>query len=78
MDNYSYILKIIYFKIIKEMKIKMGIINANLPDDLEESFREAVFHRFGMKRGNINKAVEEAIKEWINKKNGRKENGKKT
>jgi len=54
------------------MKIKMGIINANLPDDLEDKFRTAVFNRFGMKRGNINKAVEEAIRNWI------KENNKKS
>ncbi len=54
------------------MAIKMGIINAKLPDDLEDKFRTTVFNRFGMKKGNINKAVEEAIKEWINKEEGGK------
>lgn len=43
----------------------MGIINAKLPDDLEDKFRTEVFNRFGMKKGNINKAVEEAIRNWI-------------
>ena len=45
----------------------MGIINANLSDDLEEQFREVVFNRFGMKKGNLNKAFKEAIREWIKK-----------
>jgi hypothetical protein len=34
---------------------------------LEKEFREAVFKKYGMKRGNISKAIEEAIKEWIKK-----------
>lgn len=54
------------------MVIKMGIINANLPDDLEEQFREAVFNRFGMKKGNLTIAIEEAIRKWI--KEGDKKN----
>jgi hypothetical protein len=45
----------------------MGKINLVLADKLEKEFREAVFNRYGMKRGNIQKAVEEALKEWIEK-----------
>jgi len=45
----------------------MGKINLIIPDKLEKEFREAIFKRFGMKRGNISKAIEEAIKDWIKK-----------
>jgi len=45
-------------------KIRMTI---DISDELDEQFREAVFNRFGMKRGNLAMAIEEAIKEWINK-----------
>jgi len=45
----------------------MGKINIIIPDKLEKEFREAIFKRFGMKRGNISKAIQEAIKDWIKK-----------
>jgi len=38
-----------------------------LPDDLEEQFRKEVFNRLGMRKGNLTIAIEEAIKNWINK-----------
>ena len=56
----------------------MGKMNIDISDELDEQFREAVFNRFGMKKGNLTHAIEEALKEWINKKDGGKENGKKT
>ena len=37
-----------------------------IDDELDEKFREAVFKRKGMKKGNITEAVEEALKQWIN------------
>jgi len=40
-------------------------INVNLPEELEKRFREEVFKRYGMKKGNIAKAIEEAIRNWI-------------
>lgn len=46
----------------------MGRVDIILPDDLEERFREEVFKRFGMKRGNLTKAIEEAIVRWIENK----------
>jgi len=46
----------------------MGKIIIILSDPLEKQFREEVFKRYGMKRGNLTKAIEEAIKEWIKKK----------
>ena len=43
----------------------MGRINIILSDDLEKEFREEVFKRMGMKKGNITLATEEAIRAWI-------------
>lgn len=45
----------------------MGRIDIILPDELEAKFREEVYKRKGMKRGNIAKSVQEAIETWINK-----------
>ena len=43
----------------------MGKINIALDDNVEEKFRKAVYQRMGMKKGNISKALEEAIEHWI-------------
>jgi len=51
----------------------MGRMDIILPDELEQRFREEVFKRLGMKRGNITLAVQEAIEQWIEK--GDKKNG---
>jgi hypothetical protein len=47
----------------------MGTTRLNLvvDEDLEQKFRRAVFERYGMKKGNIQKAVEEALGEWMDK-----------
>jgi len=45
----------------------MGRIDIILPDKLEKRFREEVFKRLGMKRGNITLAIQEAIAQWIEK-----------
>ena len=47
------------------MGIIMGKMNIVLNDDLENKFRKVVFERKGMKKGNISKAIEEAIKCWM-------------
>ena len=44
----------------------MGKMNIVLDDKVEEKFRRAVFERKGMKKGNISKALSEAIEQWIN------------
>jgi hypothetical protein len=43
----------------------MGKVTLVLKDDLEERFREAIYKSKGMKRGNIQMAIEEAIEMWI-------------
>lgn len=43
----------------------MGKINLVISDKLETEFRETVFKKFGMKKGNIAKATEEALNEWV-------------
>lgn len=43
----------------------MGKINLVVSDELEKRFRDAVYKKFGLKRGNITKAVDEALEEWI-------------
>lgn len=50
----------------------MGKMYVVLSNELEEQFRKEVFNRFGMKKGNITTAIEEAIKDWINKKSDKK------
>jgi len=44
----------------------MGKINLRINDKIEQKFREAVFKRKGLKKGNLTKAVEEAMILWIN------------
>jgi len=46
----------------------MGRINLVISDDIENKFRKEVAKRFGVRKGNIQKAIEEAIDIWI--KNG--------
>ncbi len=38
-------------------------------DNLDQQFREAVFKKKGMHRGNIAEAVEEALEQWIKEAN---------
>jgi hypothetical protein len=43
----------------------MARMNIVVSDKVEEKFREAVFLKYGMKKGNITKAAEQALQEWI-------------
>ncbi len=36
-----------------------------ISEEVEEKFRAKVYERFGMKKGNIKKALEEAILQWV-------------
>lgn len=42
----------------------MGKINLDIDDKVEKKFREAVFKKKGMKKGNLTQAVEEAMLLW--------------
>ena len=43
------------------------VLNLTIDSKLEKRFRDEVGKRFGQKKGNINKAVEEAFRDWISK-----------
>jgi hypothetical protein len=44
----------------------MGKLNIAIKDETEERFRRAVADHMGLKKGNLSKAMEEAIYLWIN------------
>ena len=43
----------------------MGRMQIVLSDELETEFREEIFKKHGMKKGNVSLVIEEAIKMWI-------------
>ena len=43
----------------------MGRISVDLPDALEKQLRFKTVERFGGKKGNFARAVQEAVKTWI-------------
>lgn len=43
----------------------MGKLNVIIREDIDQKFREEVFTRKGMKKGNLTKAVEEAMLMWV-------------
>ena len=45
--------------------IKMGRITAVIPDELEKQLRLEALEVFGGKKGDLSRAVEKAIKNWI-------------
>ncbi len=45
----------------------MGRMLVVIDDDLETEFRKIVAMKYGLKRGALSKAVEEALKLWIKK-----------
>ena len=45
----------------------MGRISVAISDKLEKSLRLKTIERFGGRKGDLSKAVEEAIKTWIAK-----------
>ena len=53
----------------KKLAVKMGRINVELPDELEKKLRFKTIERFGGKKGDLSKAVEEAVKTWVAKEN---------
>jgi len=43
----------------------MGRLCVDISDDLERKFRIKVIERLGGKKGDLSRAVEEAIRKWI-------------
>lgn len=54
----------------------MGVMKVVLPDKLEEKFREEIFERKGMKKGNLSESAAEAIEMWLKKSRKEKEEKK--
>jgi hypothetical protein len=51
----------------KSWRLKMGRICVELSDELEKQLRFKTVERFGGKKGDLTRAVEEAVKTWIAK-----------
>jgi hypothetical protein len=45
----------------------MGRISVELPDELEKRLRFKTIERFGGKKGDLSRAVEEAVRTWVAK-----------
>ena len=43
----------------------MGRIGADITDELEKKLRFKIIERFGGRKGDLFKAVEEAIETWV-------------
>ncbi|MGP8125041.1 MAG: hypothetical protein ACLQEQ_04125 [Nitrososphaerales archaeon] len=54
-------------------KSKTVRLNLTISEDLEKRFRAEVFKRYGLRKGDIQRAVEEAIEVWL--KQGAKQGG---
>lgn len=48
---------------------KMSQINTRIDDDVLDGFREVIFHKYGLKKGDFKKALEEALQDYIQKHN---------
>ncbi len=46
----------------------MGRISVDLPDEMEKQLRLKTVEKFGGKKGDLSRAVEEAVKTWIAQK----------
>ena len=47
------------------MNRRMGRISVELSDELEKKLRFKTIEKFGGKKGDLSKAVVEAVKEWV-------------
>jgi hypothetical protein len=46
----------------------MGRISVDIPNELEKQLRMRTVEKFGGKKGDLSRAIEEAVKTWIAKK----------
>ena len=45
----------------------MGKISAIISDSLEEKVRQKAVKKFGLRRGYLSSAIDEALEEWVKK-----------
>jgi hypothetical protein len=50
---------------IGKLNTKMGRINVELSDELEKKLRFKTIEKFGGKKGDLSRALEEAVKKWV-------------
>ncbi len=43
----------------------MGVLHVRIDDELEKRFRKKVLDVYGVRKGSLARAVEEAIKLWL-------------
>ena len=57
-------------KTCKQQKkwLNLGRINVDISDEIEKKLRLKTVEKFGGKKGDLSRAVQEAIKTWINQK----------
>ena len=48
----------------------MGKMNLDIDDKVDKKFRDSVYKKKGMKKGNLTDSVEEAMLLWITKNKG--------
>ena len=48
----------------------MGRINVELSDDIEKKLRFKTIEQFGGKKGDLSRAIEEAVKKWVTPEQG--------
>ena len=49
----------------RKLEFRMGRVSVFLSDDLEKKLRFKTIERFGGRKGDLSKAVEEAVKTWV-------------
>ena len=47
------------------MMVEMGRISVTIPDELEKALRFKTIEKFGGKKGDLTKAVEDAVTTWV-------------
>lgn len=53
----------------------MAIINAKIDDSLLKEFRHVIYKRYGLRKGDLKNALEEAIIDYIRKYSAEKVSG---
>jgi len=65
----SLIIKIYNAQSVQQKQVnKMGRINVDISNELEKQLRLKTVEKFGGKKGDLSRAVQEAVKTWIDKK----------